>query len=85
MTPVLTEQQLQAIHDANDAGPVTVVDSATSTRYVLVRADVFEEMQHWLRDLSPQDAYHFVDEVMADDDANDPSLASYQNDTAEPT
>ena len=49
MTPDLTDQQRQALHEANDAGPVTVVDPATNTQYVLVRADVFEEMREWIR------------------------------------
>jgi hypothetical protein len=79
MTPNLTDQQRQALHEANDAGPVTVVDAATDTLYVLVRADVFQELQDWIRDLEPQDAYPLVDRVMADDDAHDPTLASYQD------
>jgi len=79
MTPNLSDQQRQAIHEANDAGPVTVIDTATNTRYVLVRADVFQEMQEWSRDLEPQAAYPLVDQIMADDDAHDPLLASYQD------
>jgi hypothetical protein len=31
------------------------------------------------RDLEPADAYPLVDQIMADDDANDPLLASYQD------
>ncbi len=80
MTPNLTDQQRQALHEANDAGPVTVVDPSTNTQYVLVRADVFEEMREWMRDLEPQDAYPIVDCIMADDDAHDPPLAGYQDD-----
>ena len=80
MTPNLTDQQRQALHEANDAGPVTVVDPSTNTQYVLVRADVFEEMREWMRDLEPQDAYPIVDRIMADDDARDPTLATYQDD-----
>jgi len=79
MTPNLSDQQRQALHEANDAGPVTVVDAATDTLYVLVRADVFQELQDWIRDLEPQDAYPLVDRIMADDDAHDPTLASYQD------
>ena len=80
MSPTLTDQQRQALHDANDVGPVTVVDAATNAQYVLLRADVFEEMRQWTRDLEPQDAYPVVDRIMADDDAHDPTLASYQDD-----
>ena len=80
MTPNLTDQQRQALHEANDAGPVTVVDPSTNTQYVLVRADVFEEMREWMRDLEPRDAYPIVDRIMADDDAGDSTLATYQDD-----
>jgi hypothetical protein len=80
MAPNLTDQQRQALHEVNDSGPVTVVDPATNTQYVLVRADVFQELQEWMRDLEPQDAYPVVDRVLADDDAHDPTLASYQDD-----
>jgi len=79
MTPNLTDQQRQALHEANDAGPVTVVDPTTDTHYVLVRADVFQELQDWIRDLEPQDAYPLVDRILADDDAHDPTLAGYQD------
>jgi len=79
MTPSLTEQQRQALHETDDAGPVTVVDPATNTPYVLVRADVFQELQDWMRDMEPQTAYPLVDRIMAEDDAHDPTLASYQD------
>ena len=81
MTPTLTDQQRQALHEANDAGPVTILDPATDSQYVLVRADVFYELQEWMRDLEPQEAYPLVDRMMADDDAHDPTLASYQDET----
>jgi hypothetical protein len=84
MTPDLTDQQRKVLHEANDAGPVTVVDPTTNIEYVLVRADVFKEMGEWVRDLEPQDAYPVVDRVMADDDAADPSLATYQDDALPP-
>jgi len=80
MTATLTDQQRQALHEANDAGPVTVVDPATNAQYVLVRADVFQDVQEWMRDLEPQEVYPLVDRIMADDDAHDPTLASYQDD-----
>jgi hypothetical protein len=79
MTPSLTDQQRQALHEANDAGPVTILDPTTNSEYVLVRADLFYELQEWMRDLDPQDAYPFVDRIMADDDRHDPTLASYQD------
>ena len=80
MTPNLTDQQRQALHDAHDAAPVTVVDPATNAQYILVRVEVFEEMCQWMRELEPQEAYPMVDRIMAEDDASDPTLAGYQND-----
>ncbi len=82
MSPILTDQQRQALHEANEAGPVTVVDPATNAQYVLVRADVFHDMQEWMRDLDPHDVYPLIDRIMADDDAHDPTLATYQDEAA---
>jgi hypothetical protein len=79
MTSDLTDEQRQALHETNDAGPVTVVDPATHTQYVLMRADVFQELQRCTPDLEPPDAYPLVDRIMAADDANDPLLADYQD------
>ena len=81
MTPQLTEQQRQAIHNANDTGPITLVDSATNTEFILVRADLYGRLQDAMGDFDPREAYPFVDEVMAEDDAEDPTLASYQDET----
>jgi hypothetical protein len=78
MTPSLTDQQRQALHEADDAGPVTVVDPATNTSYVLVRADVFQGLRDWMQDMDPRTAYPSMDRIMADDDLHDPLLASYQ-------
>ncbi|MHB1036466.1 MAG: hypothetical protein ACYC35_17420 [Pirellulales bacterium] len=79
MTPDLTDQQRQALHEANDAGPVIVIDPTTHTRYVLVREDVLCELQEWARDLQSEEVSPMVDRVMANDDAHDPLLASYQD------
>jgi hypothetical protein len=57
-----------------------VVDPATKTQYVLVRADVFEQMHGAAEEFDPRDTYPFVDAVMRDDDARDPTLAAYQPD-----
>ena len=37
---------------------------------------LFEREEH---ELDPREAYPFVDEVMREDDANDPTLESYQS------
>jgi len=79
MATTLTEQQRQALHETDDAGPVTVIDPATNAEYILVRADIFGQLKHWINDIEPQEAYPLVDQIMADDDAHDPTLASYQD------
>jgi hypothetical protein len=78
MMPVLTDQQRQALHEANDAGPITVVDPASDRQYVLMRADVFDGLKESAHDAKPQDAYPLIDCIMAGDDALDPTLASYK-------
>jgi hypothetical protein len=62
--------------------PVHLVDATTKESYVIMRADqydkvkvVFERQDH---DFDPCEAYPFIDEAMQDDDANDPTLESYQ-------
>jgi hypothetical protein len=42
---------------------------------VLVRADIYERMRE---SFDPRDAYPLVNEVMREDDAEDPLLAAYQ-------
>jgi hypothetical protein len=60
------------------ASPMHVVDPATKTQYVLVRADVFEQMRGFAEEFDPRETYPFVDDVMRADDARDPALAGYQ-------
>jgi len=48
MSPVLTTEQIQAIQ-ANPDGPVHVVNPQSNEAYVIVRADVFQQMQVILR------------------------------------
>ena len=75
----LTPELRQAIEQAGDA-PARVIDPETNTAYVLLRADLyerykalFEEDDHDVREMYPN-----IDKVMAEDDANDPALESYQ-------
>lgn len=61
--------------------PLHLVDAATNVNYVLMRADQYEKVKAVFEsggDLDPRDAYPLVDRLMQDDDALDPSLASYQ-------
>jgi len=79
MTPKLSDEQRQALRETADAGPVRVVDPLTNTEFILVRADVYQQMQGLLDEFDPRQAYPFVDEVLREDDEHDPSLASYQD------
>jgi hypothetical protein len=49
MSIELTEQQRQALQRDSESPP-RVIDRATDTTYVLVRADVYEKMQALLDD-----------------------------------
>ena len=85
MTPRLSEDQRQAIEERGGA-PVYVVDAETNKSYVLLPADQYENIRSYLEELfDPRDAYPFVDRVMAEDDANDPTLEGYQNLTNMPS
>ena len=80
MTPKLTDDLQQALAE-NGGIPLYVVDPATNLRYVLLREEEYEKARLVLEredGQSPRDAYPFVDQVMADDDAHDPLLAYYQ-------
>lgn len=79
MTPTLSEDQRRAIEEHGGC-PVYVVDPSTNEHFVLVQAKQYEQLQALYSEESfePREAYPFVDRVMADDDANDPSLANYQ-------
>jgi hypothetical protein len=82
MTTILSDDLRQAI-EKEGGSPVYLVDAATNVRYVLMRADQYEKVkavfEHEDRDFDPREAYPFVDEVMREDDANDPTLSSYQS------
>ena len=80
MIPQLTDEQRESLHLANDAGPVEVVDPTTQITYVLLRADLFREFRESNHDFDPRITYPSVDAIMAEDDADDPLLASYQDD-----
>jgi len=55
-----------------------IIDPATNTTYVLVRADVYEQMLGGKGEFDPRDTYPFVEQVMREDDDHDPLLAGYQ-------
>lgn len=80
MTPKLSEDLRQAI-DEHGGAPLRVVDAATNVNYVILRADQYEKVRTVFEreeDFDPREAYPFIDEAMREDDANDPTLESYQ-------
>jgi hypothetical protein len=44
----------------------------------MIPTDVFDEQDRGQENMDPRAAYPLVERIMADDDANDPLLASYQ-------
>lgn len=63
----LTEEQQRAL---SQELPPCVLDPATRVTYVLVRSDLYEGLRLAFDDLP--DAPALVNELMAEDDANDP-------------
>jgi hypothetical protein len=70
----LNEQQRQEL---NSPEPLAI-DPQTQQTYVLVRRDLYERLRHLL-DEDTLATGELVDQVMAEDDANNPHLESYQH------
>ena len=60
------------------ADSIRAIDCVTKVEYVLVRADLYERLKALLSDDLP-DVAPVMNEVMAEDDAKDPYLESYQH------
>jgi PHD/YefM family antitoxin component YafN of YafNO toxin-antitoxin module len=73
----LNREQHEALKQ-NGKDPLRVIDRASNVEYVLVRADVYERLKTLLTDDLPETAV-LINEVMAEDDKNDPYLDSYQH------
>jgi hypothetical protein len=72
----LSEQQRQEL-----ALPEPMaIDPKTTTKYILVRKEVYDRFKAQLGgdDYNPDESMALVNEAMADDDAHDPLLDSYQ-------
>jgi hypothetical protein len=80
MSPKIIDDLQQAIEE-HGTRPVHLIDRTTKAEYVILRADQYEKVKILFEDegsLDPRETYPLVDRVMRDDDAGDPSLASYQ-------
>jgi hypothetical protein len=73
----LTEQQRQELR----APEPVAIDPLTRETYVLVRREAYERLKALLAldDYDSEEGAAYVNEVMAEDDANDPLLESYQH------
>jgi hypothetical protein len=73
----LTEQQSQELQKAN-GDDILVCDPQTHLEYVLVRRDLYAQLTE-LPDEDVRASGELVDRIMAEDDAHDPYLQSYQS------
>lgn len=73
----LTEQQRQEL---NGPEPVAI-DPQTHEEYILVRRAAYERLRALLAtdEYDPDEGMALMNEVMAEDDAHDPLLESYQH------
>ena len=75
----LTEQQRKAL-EGHDGEPARIINPGTNEVFVLVPVQLYERVKSILDDgLDPREAYPWVDQIMAENDANDPYLATYQH------
>ena len=79
--PTLSPEQKQAIDQAGDA-PIRITDPDSDASFVLIRAEVYERMLVAAEgDLDPREFYPAIDRIMAEDDAQDPYLSIYQDES----
>ncbi len=73
----LTEQQRREL---NVPEPVAI-DPQTRQTYVLVKREAYDKIKTLLAvdDYDPDDGMSYINEVMAEDDEQDPLLESYQD------
>jgi hypothetical protein len=78
-SPNLTDEQRQALHQANDRGPITVVDPATQVSYILMRADLYERCHALFSDepFDVREAYPHMDAVASAVGWLDPEMDAY--------
>lgn len=70
----------QNLKEAAQLGtPVEVVDPTSQQVFYLVSSEQYQRIAAVLSgDFNPRDGYPVIEKVMAEDDANDPLLDSYQ-------
>jgi hypothetical protein len=72
----LTDQQRQEL----SAPEPVAIDPHTKAKYVLVRQEVYERLKALIAvgEYDPDEGAAGINEIMAEDDARDPYLGSYQ-------
>lgn len=75
----LREEQLHALDSSRQ--PPVAVDPRTGQSYVLLRQEAYERLKDLLAldEYDPDEGMALMNEVLAEDDANDPLLESYQH------
>lgn len=58
--------------------PVEIFDPTSNAVYYLLSAEQFQKLSGVGDDFDPRETYPLIDLAMAEDDANDPLLESYQ-------
>ena len=71
----LTEQERQAVKGAE---PPRLVDPDTNETYVILRASIYDRLRPILEDDTLYTTAEMLDQVLAEDDANDHYLAELQ-------
>ena len=83
--PELTEEMRRELRASGDA-PLRLTDPETGHEYVVLRADVFDHLKdstyddsEWTDEEMDRLAAESMNQIMAEDDKNDPYLQSYQD------
>jgi hypothetical protein len=73
----LTNEQIQAVRGGE---PVAVIPPEVGEECVMLRRDVYEQLKEAKSagEFDPARLYPLVGQLMAEDDANDPALETYQ-------
>jgi hypothetical protein len=75
----MIELTLEQRRELDRPEPARVRDPQTNRTYVLVPADVYERLRSLVEGDDLPDGASLMNEAMAEDDAKDPLLASYQH------
>jgi hypothetical protein len=72
----LTPEQRKLLQQAGGR-PLRLIDPDTNQQYVLVRAEVYEQLQLAHTDLDPRDLYPALDRALRDEGWDDPQMDEY--------